>query len=329
MDLARRIGAHLPLAGGMVKAAERAYAIGANALQVFGDNPAAWRRRAAPPAELPEFRDRLDAYDIRPLAVHAAYLINLAGPDEAFARRSLEVLGHELRSAESFGARFLNVHAGSHRGTSLAEGIDRLATGVAQVIASHGGSQGPMIVIENSGGGGFPVGADLEDLERIAAAAAQRGVPEDRLGFCLDTAHLWAAGYPIDQPFEVDRLLDEFERRVGLHRLALVHLNDSKTAVGSHLDRHEHVGAGTIGERGLGHIVRHPRLAATTFIVETPGMDEGYDEVNVARALDLLAGRPLETLPPAAFEVRGSRSRASGPTETTETAETSRSSSRC
>jgi deoxyribonuclease-4 len=316
MDPARRIGAHLPLAGGMVKAAERAHAIGATALQIFGDNPAAWRRRAEPPAELPAFRDRLDAYDIRPLAVHAAYLINLAGPDEAFARRSIEVLGHELRAAATFGARFLNVHAGSHRGTSLDDGIARVAAGIGRVVARDGnGAREPMIVLENSGGGGYPVGATLEDLERIAEAAARRDVPEQRLGFCLDTAHLWAAGFRIDDPVVCDAVLDEFERRIGLRRLVLVHLNDSKAEAGTHLDRHEHVGAGAIGERGLGHIVRHPRLAGATFIVETPGMDEGYDEVNVARVHDLLAGRPLPPLPPGAFEVRGARSRASGPAE--------------
>jgi deoxyribonuclease-4 len=315
MAEARRIGAHLPLAAGMVKAAERARAIGATALQVFGDNPTAWRRRGEPPAELPAFRARLTEFDIQPLAIHAAYLVNLAGSDEAFWTRSIEVLGHELRAGAAFGARFVNVHTGSHGGTTFDAGAARLAEGVARVLAdAEDVAQAPILVLENAAGGGFAVGTTIPQLERIAEAVAACRIPEDRLAFCLDTAHLWAAGHPIDEPDETDRLLEEFDRRIGLARLVMVHLNDSKTGLGSHFDRHEHVGAGSIGARGLGHIVRHPRLAHVAYFVETPGMDEGYDAVNVQRALDLLAGRPLATLPPEAFLLRGSRSR-SGPAE--------------
>jgi deoxyribonuclease IV len=311
----RRIGAHLPLAAGMLKAVERAHAIGANTLQVFGDNPTAWKRRAGPPPELEAFKARLKQLDIRPVAIHAAYLVNLAGADESFAARSQAVLAHELRTAPSFGARIVNVHAGSHRGSELDVGIARLATRIATVLDDvDDGPEAAMLVLENSAGGGFPVGATVEELERIADAASACHVPDHRLGFCLDTAHLWAAGHRIDRPDVTDRLLDAFERRIGLSRLVLVHLNDAKTEAGSHLDRHEHVGAGRIGERGMGHIVRHPSLANVAFVVETPGMDEGYDAVNVRRARDLLEGRPLPTLPPEAFTVRGSRSR-TGPAE--------------
>jgi deoxyribonuclease IV len=312
---ARRIGAHLPLAAGMVKAVDRAHAIGATALQVFGDNPTAWRRRAEPPAELAAFRERLAELDIAPLAIHAAYLVNLAGPDEAFAARSVQILAHELRAASEFGARFVNVHIGSHRGTTFDAGIARLAAGAAQVLADVADRpEAPILVLENSAGGGFGIGSTVSELERIAEAIAACRVPEHRVAFCLDTAHLWSAGHAIDDPDVTDRLLDDFDRRIGLSRLMMIHLNDSKTAVGSHFDRHEHVGAGLIGERGMGHIVRHPRLAHVAYYVETPGMDVGYDEVNVRRAYDLLAGRPLAALPPEAFELRGSRSR-SGPAE--------------
>jgi deoxyribonuclease-4 len=312
---ARRIGAHLPLAAGMVKAVERAHAIGARTLQIFGDNPTAWRRRADPPGDLDTFRARLVEHDIAPLAIHAAYLVNLAGPDESFAARSVDVLIHELLAAPAFGARFVNVHTGSHKGTSLEDGIERLVSGIARVLSRvPDGPEAAALVLENSAGGGFSVGATLDELERVADGVAASGIPVHRLAFCLDTAHLWAAGHRIDRPRETDRLLEEFDRRIGLSRLVMIHLNDSKTAAGSRLDRHEHVGAGTIGERGLGHIVRHPRLAHSAFIVETPGMDVGYDEVNVRRALDLAAGRRLATLPPAAFAVRGSQSR-SGPAE--------------
>jgi deoxyribonuclease-4 len=304
-----RLGPHMPLGNGMVKAVERAKAIGATAIQIFGDNPTAWRRRAEPPAEQAEFRDRLAAYDIGPVAVHAAYLVNLAGADEDFFERSVGVLQRELHAAPGLGASFVNVHTGSHRDTGLEAGIARLADGVARTLAdAPSGPNAPALVLENSAGGGFAVGVTIEELAAIADAIAARGVAESRLGFCLDTAHLWSAGYCISEPDETDALLERFDSLVGLRRLRMIHLNDSKSQLGSRLDRHEHIGAGAIGERGMGHLLRHPRLASVAYYVETPGMEEGYDAINVARALDLFAGRALAALPPEAFDVR-SRSR--------------------
>jgi deoxyribonuclease-4 len=304
-----RLGPHMPLGNGMVKAVERAKAIGATAIQIFGDNPTAWRRRAEPPAEQAEFRHRLVAYDIGPVAIHAAYLVNLAGADEDFFERSVGVLQRELRAAPGLGASFVNVHTGSHRDTGLDAGIARLADGVARTLAdAPSGANAPVLVLENSAGGGFAVGVTIEELAAIADAIAARGVAEGRLGFCLDTAHLWSAGYCIAEPDETDALLERFDSLVGLRRVRMIHLNDSKSQLGSRLDRHEHIGAGAIGERGMGHLLRHPRLANVAWYVETPGMEEGYDAINVARALDLFAGRPLEPLPPEAFDLR-SRSR--------------------
>jgi deoxyribonuclease IV len=304
-----RLGPHMPLGNGMVKAVERAKAIGATAIQIFGDNPTAWRRRAEPPAEQAEFRARLAAYDIRPVAIHAAYLVNLAGADEDFFERSVGVLQRELQAAPGLGAAFVNVHTGSHRDTGLEAGIARLADGVARTLGdAPSGPDAPALVLENSAGGGFAVGVRIEELAAIADAIAARGVAESRLGFCLDTAHLWSAGYCIAEPDETDALLERFDSLVGLRRVRMIHLNDSKSQLGSRLDRHEHVGAGEIGERGMAHLLRHPRLADVAWYVETPGMEEGYDAINVARALDLFAGRPLAPLPPEAFDVR-SRSR--------------------
>ena len=128
-------------------------------------------------------------------------------------------------------------------------------------------------------------------------------------GFCLDTAHAWGAGYRLSDPDATDALLAAFDARLGIGRLRMVHLNDSKSELGSHTDRHEHVGAGQIGEAGMAHILRHPSLASVTYFIETPGMDEGYDAINIARARALAAGHPLEPLPPGAMNVRGSRAR--------------------
>jgi deoxyribonuclease-4 len=306
----RRLGAHLPLGTGMVKAVDRAAEIGASALQIFADNPTAWQRRADPPREQAAFRDRLREQDIGPVAIHAAYLINLAGPDPDFFERSIGVLVHDIGTAPGFAARFVNVHTGSHRGAGVAAGTQRVAEGVIRVLAmTDGGPDAPLLVLENSAGGGFGLGTTVEELADIAEAVARDGGDGRRLGFCIDTAHAWGAGYDLADPAAIDALLERFDALIGLDRLVMIHLNDSKAELGSKLDRHEHVGAGQIGERGMAHLLRHPSLAGATYYLETPGMDEGYDAINIARAKALAAGEPLDRLPPGAMHLRGSRAR--------------------
>jgi deoxyribonuclease-4 len=282
---------------------------------VFADNPTAWRRRLEPPRELPAFRQRLTELSISPVAIHASYLVNLAGPDEGFHSASIGVLANEMRVAPGFRASFVNVHVGSHRGAGVEVGTQRLVDGLCLALAeADGGPDAAMVVLENSAGGGFGLGVDVTELAGIAEAAAARGIAGARLGFCLDAAHAWGAGIDLAHPDEIDAFVDDFDDRIGLDRLVMIHLNDSKSERGSRLDRHEHLGAGRIGPAGLGHLLRHPRLAHATYVLETPGMDEGYDAINMARARDLLAGRPLADLPPEAMALRGSRAR-TGPAE--------------
>jgi len=322
----RRLGAHLPLGDGMVKAADRAKEIGSTALQIFGDNPTAWKRRAAPAPDQDAFRQRIREHGIDPVVVHASYLINLAGPDDEFYERSIGLLAAELRDAPGAGARFVNIHVGSHRGSGIEVGIERLADGILQALArtaedverdTDGGAEpdaesdapAPMILLENSAGGGWGLGVSVIELAAAADALDRHGVPRDRVGFCLDTAHAWGAGYDLADPAATDALLHEFDARIGIDRLPVVHLNDTKSGLASRTDRHEHVGAGLIGEAGMAHLLRHPLLAHVAYILETPGMDEGYDAINVARALALARGEPLAPLPPGALTLGGSRSR--------------------
>ena len=306
----RPIGAHLPLAAGLVRAADRAAEIGASAIQVFAGNPAAWKRRDEPANELPAFRERLASHAIGSVAIHAAYLINLAGPDAAFREKSIGGLAAELAAASGYGAQVVNAHVGSHRGAGLEVGIGWLADGIVgaferareqldalDALDADGRAEMPVLALENAAGGGWTIGSTIGELAKVADALGQRGVSAGSVGFCLDTAHLWSAGHPIDRPETFDRLVAAFERELGLERLVLVHLNDSKSELGSRSDRHEHLGAGAIGASGLGHIVRHPSLAHVPYIVETPDMALGFDAVNVARARALLAGQALEPLP--------------------------------
>lgn len=312
---APRLGAHLPLGGGMVKAADRAREIGAEAVQVFADNPTAWRRRAEPPRELPAFRERLATYGIAPLAIHAPYLINLAGPEDRFFGRSVSVMANDLRAAPGFGARYFNIHIGSHLGAGVDVGIARLAEGFRLALAEVDDGPGAAVVaLENSSGGGFGLGANIEEIAAIAEAIEARGIPSQRFAFTIDAAHAWGSGVDLGDPLLADAFLESFDRLIGLDRLVMVHLNDSRSELGSRHDRHEHIGAGRIGPAGLAHLLCHPLLSHAAFILETPGMDEGYDAVNMARARDLMAGRPLPDLPPEAMQVRGSRAR-SGPPE--------------
>jgi deoxyribonuclease-4 len=312
-----RIGIHLPLGRGLRKAADRAVEIGAGTVQVFVDNPTAWRRRTRPPRGLADFRATLAVTDIAPVAVHASYLVNLGGPDPAFRESSIVVLVADMADAIAYGARIVNVHTGSHRDTSVEAGIERIATGVAEVLErveaeAHAASALPVLALENAAGGGWSIGSTIEELARIADRAGAVGVPERRLGFCLDVAHAWGAGVAMDEPDEIDAWLGTFDRELGLARLAMVHLNDSRSERGSRHDRHEHVGAGRIGPRGLAHLLTHPSLRDVPFILETPGMDEGYDAVNLDRARALVAGEALDPLPPTAFEL-GRRAGSSAP----------------
>jgi deoxyribonuclease-4 len=298
---APRVGIHLGVAGGLLKAARRARQVGATALQIFSDNPTAWRRRSEPPSDAPSFVAYCESYGIRPVAIHASYLINLAGTFEPFASQSRAGLIYELRRAPQYGAHLVNTHIGSHRAGGPEVGLRRIAENVAAILAEC--PAGVRLVLENSAGGGDNLGSTIEELAailgRIPAAEASR------LAFCLDTAHLWGAGYDVSTPEGVDAVLDRFGELIGLDRLVLVHLNDSRSALGSRTDRHEHVGAGRIGPAGLAAFIRDPRLAAgTTMVLETPGVDEGYDAVNMRRAWLLYRGvETLPELPPRAFRL--------------------------
>jgi deoxyribonuclease IV len=291
----RRIGPHLALGAGLQRAAARARAIGASAIQVFGDNPTAWRRRDAPRHGLDAFRTALAAADIGPLAVHAPYLVNLATPDDALRARSVEVIVSELLMARHFGAAFLNVHIGSHRGSSVAEGIARVGESLRRVLdAVVGEPDLPLLVLENAAGQGDSVGVTVDELADILAAAEAAGCDPSRLGICLDTAHLWGGGYGLDDPGAIDQLLGELDIAIGPTRLAMLHLNDARPARGSRQDRHEHLGTGRIGCAGMRHLLTHPRLAHVPAYLETPDMESGWDAVNMDRVRRLIAGEPLE-----------------------------------
>ena len=288
---------HLGVAHGLLRAARRSRQIGSTALQIFTDNPIAWRRRPEPPLEVPAFIDYGTREGLRTIAIHASYLINLAGSAEPFASQSRAGLIVEMQRAPSYGASMVNTHIGSHRGVGAATGLLRIVENVIAILAEA--PPGVRLLLESSSGGGDLLGSRLEELARILDGV---GADADRFGFCLDTAHLWGAGYDISTAEGAAGVVDRFEELLGIDRLAMVHLNDSRSLLGSLADRHEHIGAGRIGAAGLGALLREPRLAEVTFILETPGVDEGWDAVNMRRAWQLWRGATeLPVLPPKAF----------------------------
>jgi len=233
--------------------------------------------------------------------------VNLPGPDAATFERSVAMLTSELDTAPSFGAAFVNVHIGSHRGAGTEVGIARLVEGIGRVLDRATTTPAEArLVFENSAGGGGGLGTDVDELAAIADALDRDGIDRAHVAFCIDVAHAWGAGIDVGDPAEIDRFLDGFDERIGLDRLVMVHLNDTRSELGSRTDRHEHLGAGRIPVAGLRHILRHPRLAHVAYILETPGMESGYDAVNLERARLLWAGKRLPTLPPEAFTLPSS-----------------------
>lgn len=236
----RLIGPHLQLGNGLLRAADRACEIGATAVQVFTDNPTAWRRRTTPPKELAEFRTRLTAAGINSIAIHAPYLVNLCGANSDFWARSVETMAHELVVGREYGAQFVVMHIGSHRGDERSTGIERLVSGLSAVLAAadrtvasdggdrSGGGALPRLVLENAAGMGDGIGSSLEDLADILAAADSAQIPLGRLGVCLDTAHLWGAGYDVGSGSWIDWLAERCERVLGRDNLVMLHLNDSR-----------------------------------------------------------------------------------------------------
>jgi deoxyribonuclease IV len=275
-----KIGLHVHVARGYVKAVEHAKAAGCSAMQIFSSNPRSYRTGAVDAAALASFAQLRREAGLDPCAIHTPYLINLASADAKIARGSLGLLRNDLAVAAQGGMRFVNTHLGSYGTRDRDEGLDAICRALEAALATI--ASGVFLVVENSAGAGNLAGGTLAEL-----GALTRRLRHPQLGICLDTAHAWASGYAINTKEGVDRFLEEAEREIGLARILLFHFNDTEVPLGASRDRHWHIGEGSIGFEGFRALLAHPELREKTAILETPGSDE--DDLRSMQAILAIA----------------------------------------
>ncbi len=275
-----RIGAHVSTSGGVDKGVERAAELGAESIQVFSGAPQAWRRKVYSTAEVDAYKDRLAETGIGPVFIHGLYLINLASSNPDFLAKSYDALVTEMRSASLIGARGVIFHLGSHKGAGYEACFEQVVEYVRRVIAAT--PEDAWLILENSAGMGGAIGSKFAELGRIIRESGS-----DRVKVCLDTQHTFASGYDVKTRAGLDKVMQEFDREVGLDCLVAVHANDSKCPLAGGIDRHENIGEGHIGRDGFLNMLSHPAFADVPFLLEVPGFDnDGPDKRNV----DILRG---------------------------------------
>ncbi len=289
-----RFGAHVSASGGISKSVGRGVAIGCESLQIFTHNPRTWRPINHTDAEIAAFREGVGEEGLGPVVSHGLYLMNLGAPDAEVPtgppnkpatktrniyRSSVESLIQHLAIGERLGLEGVVLHVGAYKGSTEDEAIGRIGAGIAEAFAAADGDC--CVFLENTAGAGTTIGRTFDQLRAVYDAV---GEPR-RLGFCLDTQHLFASGFPVHEEGGIDRVLDEFDAKVGIDKLRCLHLNDSKTPFGSNRDRHENLGDGEIGADGMRRILGHPALQGLPVVLEVPGLEgNGPDEENMARA---------------------------------------------
>jgi len=286
-----RIGIHTSISGSYLNALESAKKLGANALQIFSASPRMWQgatvRIAQPDAKA--FRARREELQLGPLVIHANYLVNLAATQPMLRTRSIQSFHEELVRGMVLGADFIVVHPGARGEASVESAITTIVDGVKQA-AKRVPIGNMRILIENTAGMGSAIGARLEEV-----AAIVRGLAELNVGACLDTAHLFAAGYDIRSEARLEQTIEAIDRTIGLENVPVIHVNDSRIPLGGRVDRHEHIGHGKIGAEAFSRFLKHPRLGTVppeglpgrVFLLETPIDEPGDDRKNVAKLWEL------------------------------------------
>lgn len=258
-------GAHLSIAGGYHKALEAAAQMGMETVQLFTSSPSQWNRKPISPEEIATFKAMLKSTKLKYPTAHDSYLINLAAPDDTLYRRSIAAFLDELDRAAALGLSYLVTHPGSHVGSGEDAGLEKVATAIDEIHSARPDCP-VMVLLETTAGQGSSLGARFEHLAYLLQTVKE----PRRLGVCLDTCHIFAAGYPLTTDDDYDATFRKFDRIVGLKWLKLFHVNDSVKPLGSRVDRHAGIGLGQIGTNAFRRLVNDPRFAKKPLIMETP-----------------------------------------------------------
>jgi len=270
-----KIGAHVRTAGGTDKAIDRAEEMGAETIQIFSGAPQAWRRKNYAPAEVEAYKKRVEDTGIEPAFIHGLYLVNLASSDPALLARSYDALVAEMKAAGLLGAKGVIFHLGSHKGAGYESCFQRVVEYVKRVVEDT--PENTWLILENAAGMGGAIGSKFAELGTIIRESGS-----DRVKVCIDTQHAFASGHDVKTRPGLEKMLEEFDRDVGLDRLVAVHANDSKIPLAGGVDRHANIGEGHIGRDGFVNMLSHPAFADVPFLLEVPGFeDQGPDKENV------------------------------------------------
>jgi deoxyribonuclease-4 len=276
-----RFGFHISIAGGFSKVVERARVRGCETIQFFSRNPRGWKYSPLNKKEVEEFRSSIQSSNLSPLFLHMPYLPNIASSKSKFYRRSIHSIAADLQRAEHLGAHYLIIHIGHRMESSEDQAIEAVSQGIHQAFEKV--ENAVILLMENTAGQGTEIGYTFDQIKKIIEGVHDH----ERIGVCLDTAHSFEAGYDLSNEDGIERTLENFNQTLGLKRLHLLHLNDSKTPLGSRKDRHWHIGEGHIGREGFRYLVNHPLLNHLPGIMETPRKDtvEDLKNMQVIRSL--------------------------------------------
>lgn len=279
------LGTHVSVAGGIHTAFGRATQIGCTTMQLFVKNASQWKAKPLGEGDIESYKTANARATVAPVVAHAAYLINLCAVQPQTLERSRDGYEDELRRCEALGIMGLVVHPGAHLGAGEDAGVRGIADSLNDIHARTPGFR-TLTLLETTAGQGTTLGSTFAQLRRIIDGTH---TPE-RIGVCLDTCHVFASGYDIREPRGWEVMIDEFDRTIGLDRLRVIHVNDSKKDLGSHVDRHDHIGRGCIGLEGFRFLMNDPRLAAIPKILETEKSDDMHEDIeNMDRLRSLIA----------------------------------------
>ncbi len=279
-----RVGCHVSIAGSIDRAVGRAEERGCDAFQIFSRNPRGWKAKDLDPDAVAAFRAGVQSSGLGPIVDHMPYLPNPASPDEEIFEKSVAALAAELLRCDTLGVPYLVTHLGHHGGGGIEAGQQRVVEAINRALAGAGG--GVMLLLENTAGEKNSVGTTFADIRQILDGIEDAG----RIGICFDTCHAFAGGYELRTEEGVAATFGELDEHLGLDRLKVIHLNDSRGDLGNRLDRHEHIGLGYIGEEGFRLILRYPGVRDLPLICETPVDERRDDAGNIAMVRRLAEG---------------------------------------